>query len=141
MLLKRQQVEQRTGFRHSWIYEEVRAGNFPKPVRIGSKAVRWLDHEIDAWEAERAEARDTALTAQRDQADASLTSNSTKAVREAARAAPPNTKRGRPRLSTEERAANAQRRAAAKPAAAAKLKRPTSGRPRRAAAEPELAEA
>jgi prophage regulatory protein len=123
MLLKRQQVEQRTGFRHSWIYEEVRAGNFPKPVRIGSKAVRWLDHEIDAWEAERAEARDTALTAERDQADASLTSNSTKAASEAAKAAPPK-KRGRPRIPPEERAKRA-----AKPAA----KREELKRPRRAA--------
>ena len=49
-ILRRKQVEFRTGLSRSTIYERVRAGTFPAPVELGSRhAVGWLEAEIDQW--------------------------------------------------------------------------------------------
>jgi prophage regulatory protein len=42
------------------IWDRVRAGRFPKPVRIGVRAVAWLESEVQAWIAARIAARDDA---------------------------------------------------------------------------------
>lgn len=39
------------------IWRLVRAGKFPKPVKIGARN-GWPEHEIDAWLAERIAVRD-----------------------------------------------------------------------------------
>ena len=46
---RRKQVQARTGLGRSSIYDGVRAGTFPAPVRIGARSVGWLTHEVDAW--------------------------------------------------------------------------------------------
>ncbi|WP_332660888.1 helix-turn-helix transcriptional regulator [Brevundimonas sp.] len=38
----------RTGMSRSWIYKEVAAGRFPKPVKIGG-ASGWSASAIDGW--------------------------------------------------------------------------------------------
>jgi len=48
-LLKRPKVEELTGLSTSSIYAEMARGNFPKPVRIASKAVAWRASAIAAW--------------------------------------------------------------------------------------------
>jgi prophage regulatory protein len=48
-ILRRPQVEARTGLSRSTIYERMRQGTFPSPVSLGSKAVGWLANEIDDW--------------------------------------------------------------------------------------------
>lgn len=48
-ILRRKQVEARTGLSRSTIYERVRAGSFPAPISLGAKAVGWVEGEIDAW--------------------------------------------------------------------------------------------
>ncbi|MCB0689985.1 MAG: AlpA family transcriptional regulator [Saprospiraceae bacterium] len=48
-ILRRKQVEARTGLSRSTIYERTKAGTFPVPISIGAKAVGWLESEIDAW--------------------------------------------------------------------------------------------
>lgn len=57
-ILRRRQVEARTGLSRSTIYAKLRHNpnrpgdydpSFPKPVSIGSKAVGWIEAEIDAW--------------------------------------------------------------------------------------------
>jgi prophage regulatory protein len=57
--LRRRSVEDRTGLSRSTIYLYVQDGTFPRPVRIGGRAVAWLESDIDAWIearlAERAE--------------------------------------------------------------------------------------
>jgi prophage regulatory protein len=36
------------------LYARIKAGTFPKPIHLGdSKAVGWLEHEVDAWLAEQ----------------------------------------------------------------------------------------
>ena len=56
-LIRRPEVESRTGLTCSRIYAEVKAGTFPKAVSIGKHAVAWIESEVDAWVAERIEAR------------------------------------------------------------------------------------
>lgn len=48
-LLSEKEVEQKTGLKHSARYERMKRGDFPQPVRISSRCVRWYEHEIDAW--------------------------------------------------------------------------------------------
>ena len=58
ILITRQDVETLTGFKKAFIYREMKAGKFPRPVRIGPKAVRWVEAEIREWtEARITEAR------------------------------------------------------------------------------------
>lgn len=57
-ILRRKQVEARTGLCRSSIYARLRHNakrpgdydpTFPKPVSVGAKAVGWLEHEVEAW--------------------------------------------------------------------------------------------
>ena len=52
-ILRRPQVEARTGLSRSTIYQRMQDGTFPKPISLGTKSVGWLASEIDAWIAER----------------------------------------------------------------------------------------
>lgn len=54
-ILRRKAVETRTGLSRSSLYEAMAKGRFPKPVRIGSRAVGWLESEIRSWIAQRVE--------------------------------------------------------------------------------------
>lgn len=53
VILRRRQVESRTGLSRSAIYAAIQAGTFPAPVSLGAKAVGWPEHEVDAWIAGR----------------------------------------------------------------------------------------
>jgi prophage regulatory protein len=48
-------VKGRTGLSRSTIYLRIAEGSFPKPVNLGSRAVGWLESEIEAWLASRVE--------------------------------------------------------------------------------------
>lgn len=48
-ILRRKQVEARTGLSRSTIYARVADGTFPKPVHIGPRAVGWVESEISDW--------------------------------------------------------------------------------------------
>jgi prophage regulatory protein len=57
-ILRRKQVEARTGLSRSSIYARLRHNpkrpgdydpTFPKPVSVGAKAVGWIEAEIDVW--------------------------------------------------------------------------------------------
>ncbi|WON72878.1 AlpA family transcriptional regulator [Nitrosospira sp. Is2] len=48
-ILRRKQVEARTGLSRSSIYFKVSAGTFPQPVRLGIRTVGWIESEIEAW--------------------------------------------------------------------------------------------
>ena len=40
-LLRRVEVEERTGLARTTIYRKMRAGTFPLPLKISERAVRW----------------------------------------------------------------------------------------------------
>jgi len=52
-LLTVREVREMTGLSRSSIYAMMAAGDFPKPIRIGSRAVRWHEHEVRAFIASR----------------------------------------------------------------------------------------
>lgn len=51
--LRRQDVEAATGLSRSTIYAMMGAGDFPRPIRIGKRAVAWPQSAIEAWLANR----------------------------------------------------------------------------------------
>jgi prophage regulatory protein len=52
-MLRRPEVEKLTGMKCSTLYDNMAAGNFPKPVKIGRRAVAWPESVIRNWVAER----------------------------------------------------------------------------------------
>ncbi len=40
-----------TTYQRASIYRKMQDGSFPKQVKIGARAVRWRESEIDAWVA------------------------------------------------------------------------------------------
>ena len=55
-ILRRPQVEQRTGLSRSTLYQYMKDGDFPKPVLLGSRAVGWVESDISDWIAARVKA-------------------------------------------------------------------------------------
>ena len=52
-MLRRAEVERATGLSRSAIYDLMRRGQFPEPVQMTPKAVRWPESEIADWLASR----------------------------------------------------------------------------------------
>lgn len=49
-ILRRKQVESRTGLSRSTIYARMTEGSFPRPIDLGGgRAVGWIEAEIEAW--------------------------------------------------------------------------------------------
>jgi len=56
-ILRLPEVLARIGLCRASIYDHMTRGLFPKQIIIGSRAVGWLEHEVDAWFALRMSAR------------------------------------------------------------------------------------
>ena len=41
-------VLQQTGYKRSTLYARIRAGEFPRPIALGLRAVGWLSSEVEA---------------------------------------------------------------------------------------------
>lgn len=52
-ILRRKQVEQRTGLSRSTLYLKISNKEFPASVSLGARAVGWLEADVDAWLRER----------------------------------------------------------------------------------------
>ncbi|PLK47040.1 AlpA family transcriptional regulator [Uliginosibacterium sp. TH139] len=48
-ILRRNQVEARTGLSRSTLYAYIAAGQFPVPVALGARAVGWYESDVNAW--------------------------------------------------------------------------------------------
>lgn len=48
-LLRRPEVESRTGLSTSAIYEKMAQSEFPKPIRISKRSVAWIESEVDCF--------------------------------------------------------------------------------------------
>ncbi len=53
-ILRRPAVEERVGLSCSTIYVYTAEGRFPKPIKIGKRAVGWPENTVETWLAERA---------------------------------------------------------------------------------------
>jgi prophage regulatory protein len=51
-------VKKSTGLSRSSIYDKMKRGEFPAPVKIGQRAVGWIEAEVEAWLKTRMQARD-----------------------------------------------------------------------------------
>ncbi|MCI0998034.1 AlpA family transcriptional regulator [Pseudomonas corrugata] len=52
-IMRREEVERKTGFKRAHIYNLMKEGKFPQAKRIGSRAVGWDSLEIEQWVVER----------------------------------------------------------------------------------------
>ena len=53
MLMTRKEVEAEVGLSRASIYRLMGLSRFPRPLVVGSKAVRWPRESIDAWLSSR----------------------------------------------------------------------------------------
>ncbi len=54
-ILRRPDVEARTGLSRSTIYAWMKEGTFPKPVALGARLVGWKESDVTAWLEARTE--------------------------------------------------------------------------------------
>ena len=59
--LRLPQVELRVGLRRSAIYQAMKENRFPKPVKLGLRAVAWTLSDISAWQQEQIANRDSSI--------------------------------------------------------------------------------
>ena len=48
-IIRRREVEQATQLSKASIYRQMHAGAFPRPVKLGERAVGWRADEISRW--------------------------------------------------------------------------------------------
>ncbi len=48
-LIRLPEVMARTGFGKAWIYYLISKGHFPPPIKIGSRAIAFIENEINDW--------------------------------------------------------------------------------------------
>jgi prophage regulatory protein len=60
VIVRLRTVEQFAGKKRSQIYDDIRNGLFPRPLKLtdGGRAVGWLRRELLAWQQSRIAARD-----------------------------------------------------------------------------------
>ncbi len=50
-ILRRPEVESRTGLSRSTLYAMIANGKFPKPLRLGKRAVGWTESMLQEWQS------------------------------------------------------------------------------------------
>ena len=48
-LLRRPEVESITGLSRSTLYDWMKRGEFPQPVKLGTRLVAWRASDVNAW--------------------------------------------------------------------------------------------
>ena len=48
-LLRRPEVEEVTGLSRASIYAKMAKGDFPRPMRLGPRAVAWRQSDVQKW--------------------------------------------------------------------------------------------
>jgi len=48
-LIRRPEVQELTGLSTSTLYEQMKRGDFPRPLRISARAVAWRLADINTW--------------------------------------------------------------------------------------------
>ena len=56
-LLRIHEVSKLTGLSRSSIYKQIELKNFPKGVKITGRSIAWSSKDVEAWIADRIEAR------------------------------------------------------------------------------------
>lgn len=48
-LIRLSEVMNKTGFGKAWIYRLISQNRFPQPIKIGIRAIAFIESEIDEW--------------------------------------------------------------------------------------------
>jgi len=48
-ILRRPEVEERTGLKRSSLYAAIKNGEFPSPIKLSERAVGWTESSINEW--------------------------------------------------------------------------------------------
>jgi len=56
--MRLQEVIKTVGLSRPTIYKRMTLGTFPKPVKLGERAVGWVSDEVDGWMQSRIAERD-----------------------------------------------------------------------------------
>jgi prophage regulatory protein len=51
-------VESECGVKKSFVYKQAQQGRFPKPIKLGPKAVAWSSAQVQAWKRAMAEGKE-----------------------------------------------------------------------------------
>ncbi|EAO9965152.1 AlpA family transcriptional regulator [Salmonella enterica] len=54
-LIRLSEVQRRTGYSKAWIYRLMSQRKFPSSVKIGSRAIAFVESEVDDWINQRIE--------------------------------------------------------------------------------------
>jgi prophage regulatory protein len=57
-LYRLRELSARIGLGRSAIYQAIKDGRFPQPIRVGARAVAWRHQDIEAWLQSRATERE-----------------------------------------------------------------------------------
>ncbi|EKS6737836.1 AlpA family transcriptional regulator [Enterobacter quasiroggenkampii] len=55
-LIRLPEVQRRTGYSKAWIYRLMAEKRFPSSIKIGTRAIAFIESEIDEWILSRIEA-------------------------------------------------------------------------------------
>ena len=69
-ILRRREVTSVSGLPTSSLYEQIALGRFPRPVKLGDRAVGWLEDEVTTWQEARIAEREVAEALERKRAEA-----------------------------------------------------------------------
>ncbi|EAA5763696.1 AlpA family transcriptional regulator [Salmonella enterica] len=61
-LIRLPEVQRRTGYSKAWIYRLISQNRFPSSVKIGSRAIAFVESEVDEWISQRIEERDALVS-------------------------------------------------------------------------------
>lgn len=48
-LIRFHEAQRRTGYSKAWLYRLISEHRFPQPVKIGSRAIAFIESEVDEW--------------------------------------------------------------------------------------------
>lgn len=48
-IIRLKQVLRKTGIGRSTLYHQIKSGEFPRPIKLGSRSVGWITSEIESW--------------------------------------------------------------------------------------------
>jgi prophage regulatory protein len=60
-LIRIKDVMERTGLARSTIYKYINLGKFPQPIKLGTRAVAWVENEVETWIIDSIERRDKSV--------------------------------------------------------------------------------
>ena len=61
-LIRRKEVQAKTGLGASSIYAMMKQGKFPKAITLSERRVAWIESDVDSWIAERISSHKASIT-------------------------------------------------------------------------------